>query len=197
MPDLTVVESHSVFLNGVAQRWWVLALRGVAALLFGVLALAAPGLTLVVLTLWFAAFMAADGMLALLAGFGALAHHRHGGAALLTEGLLGLLVAAILLIWPGLGIAGVVVLAALWALMTGAALLWAVAVLPMVAGRLLMGLAAVLSLLLGALLIAHPAAGAFALAVWLGVYALASGTVMLVLAARLRTAAARGKFHES
>lgn len=185
MPEISVIELHSPLLRGVAQRWWVLALRGVAALVFGVLALLAPAITLVVLTIWFAAFMAVDGVLATVAGIGALTHHRHG-AALIAEGVLSLVVAAIVLAWPGVGIAGFVLLAAIWALVTGAALLWAAIALPLPSGRFLMGAAAVLSLLLGILLIVHPVLGALTLAIWLGAYAIVSGVVMLLLAFRLR-----------
>ncbi|MEJ0048409.1 MAG: DUF308 domain-containing protein [Rhodospirillales bacterium] len=175
----------------MAQRWWVLALRGVAALVFGLLALMAPGMTLVVLTIWFAAFMAVDGVLATVTGIGAVAHHRHG-AALIAEGVLSLVVAAIVLAWPGVGIAGFVLLAAIWAIVTGAALLWGAVALPLPTGRFLMGAAALLSLLLGVLLIVHPVAGAVLLAVWLGAYATVSGVVMLALALRLRSAARAG-----
>jgi uncharacterized membrane protein HdeD (DUF308 family) len=187
VPEVSVIEFNSALLQGVAQRWWVLALRGVAALVFGVLALMAPGITLLVLTIWFAAFMAVDGVLATVAGIGALTHHRHG-AALIAEGVLSLVVAAIVLAWPGVGIAGFVLLAAIWAIVTGAALLWAAIALPLPTGRVLMGAAAVLSLLLGILLIAQPVAGALTLAIWLGAYAIVSGVMMLGLAFRLRPA---------
>jgi uncharacterized membrane protein HdeD (DUF308 family) len=168
-------------------RWWAVALRGLCAIIFGALALLAPGITLLVLTIWFAAFMAVDGALALIAGIGAAMHHKHG-LALIAEGLLGLIAAAIVLAWPGVGIAGFVLLAAFWAVMTGAALLWGAVALPLRAGRFLMGSAAILSVLLGVLLVAHPIAAAVALAWWLGAYALVSGVLLLALAVRLRSA---------
>ncbi len=185
------MDSDIVFIRGIAQRWWVIALRGAAAVLFGLLALVAPGLTLVVLTVWIAAFMAVDGALATVAGISALSHHRHG-AALLAEGLLGLLIALLVMVWPVAGIATVVLLIGVWALLTGVALLWAAAALPMRAGRFLMAAAAILSLVLGVLLFAHPVAGALVLAWWLGAYAIVSGAVMLSLAFSLRRAAGRG-----
>jgi len=187
MPEISMIATNPALLRGMAQRWWVLALRGVAALVFGVFALSAPVITLLVLTIWFAAFMAVDGVLATAAGITAVTHHRHG-AALIAEGVLSLVVAAIVLAWPGAGIAAFVLLAAVWALVTGAALLWASVALPLPSGRFLMGAAAVLSLLLGVLLIVHPVAGAVTLAIWLGAYAVVSGVVMLGLAFRLRPA---------
>jgi uncharacterized membrane protein HdeD (DUF308 family) len=171
--------------------WGLIALRGVCAIVFGVLTLLSPGITLVVLTLWFAAFMIVDGALALITGIRALSHHRHG-LALVLEGLCGLAVAAIVLAWPSAGIAAFVLLAAFWAILTGAALLWGAVLLPFPAGGFFIGLAAIVSLVLGVLLIAHPIAGAVVLAIWLGAYALVSGVLMLGSALRLRAAAAGG-----
>ena len=62
------MQLDAVFVRGIASRWWVVALRGLAAILFGILAFLAPGLPPVVLTVWVAAFMAVDGALAVLAG---------------------------------------------------------------------------------------------------------------------------------
>ena len=150
----------------------------------------APGITLLVLAIWFAAFMAVDGVLATVVGIGAVTHHRHG-VTMIAEGALSLIVAGIVLAWPGVGIAGFVLLAAMWAIVTGAALLWAAVALP--TGRFLMGAAAILSLLLGILLIVHPVAVALTLAIWLGAYALVSGVVMLGLPFRLRHDIVKGK----
>jgi uncharacterized membrane protein HdeD (DUF308 family) len=185
------MDHDIVFIRGIAVRWWVVALRGAAAILFGILAFLAPGLTLVVLTVWLAAFMAVDGALAVISGISALRHHKHG-AALLAEGALGLLIALLVLVWPIAGIATVVYLVAAWAALTGAALLWAAAALPMRSGRLLMAAAAGLSVVLAILLFAHPVAGAVVLAWWLGAYALVSGVLMLGLAFSLRQAVPRG-----
>jgi uncharacterized membrane protein HdeD (DUF308 family) len=179
------MDLELVFQRGIAQRWWIIALRGVAYLLFGVAALLAPGLTLVLLTVWLAAFMAVDGALAALAGFSALRHHKQG-AALLAEGVLGLVIALLIMIWPVAGIATVVLFVAVWALITGGALLYAAIALPMRAGRFLMAATAILSLALGVVLFAHPVAGALVLAWWLGAYALISGILLLSLAFSLR-----------
>jgi uncharacterized membrane protein HdeD (DUF308 family) len=124
-------------------------------------------------------------VLAVGAGANAMAHHRHG-AALLAEGVLGLVIAAILLVLPVAGIATAVYLVAAWAILTGSALLWAAIAMPAFAGRAFMLFAALLSLLWGILIAIWPIAGALALAWWLGAYAIASGALLLTLAARLR-----------
>jgi uncharacterized membrane protein HdeD (DUF308 family) len=178
-------ETRIVAFTILSERWWLLALRGIAAIIFGALAILMPGITIVVLTIWFAAFMAVDGILALIAGISALAHHRHS-AALIAEGVFGLAIAALLMVWPGAGFAAIVLLIAAWALATGAALLWAAIMLPLPAGRLLIGVSALLSIILGLLLFMHPLAGAVVLALWLGIYALMAGILMLASALSLR-----------
>ena len=62
-------------LEGLARHWWVMAVRGAAALLFGIVALIWPQITLTVLVLLFGAYALVDGVLALVTAFsrGALA----------------------------------------------------------------------------------------------------------------------------
>src|SRR6267142_573950 len=81
------------------RHWWVVALRGLAALIFGILAFAWPGVTLGVLILLFGSFAIVNGLLAL---FGAL---RTGGKhmwALVIEGVCGVLAGIATFVWPGL-----------------------------------------------------------------------------------------------
>jgi uncharacterized membrane protein HdeD (DUF308 family) len=59
-----------------ARHWWAFALRGVVAILFGVLAFALPGVTLTVLVLFWGAFALVDGVLALVAAFRTDHDHR-------------------------------------------------------------------------------------------------------------------------
>ena len=58
---------HRPMLHALAKSWWVLLLRGIAAIIFGVLAFAWPGLTLVTLVLLYGAFALVDGVLSLVA----------------------------------------------------------------------------------------------------------------------------------
>jgi uncharacterized membrane protein HdeD (DUF308 family) len=56
-------------LHALARRWWLLLLRGIAAIAFGILAFTWPGLTLVTLVVLYGAFAIADGVIALAAAF--------------------------------------------------------------------------------------------------------------------------------
>ncbi len=176
---------HAYFtLDDPKGRWRIIALRGLSAMVFGLLTLLSPRITAFVLTIWFAAYMALDGILALSCGCDEMMHHRHG-TALLLEGVAGLAVAAIVLTWPGLGLASFVLLAACWAILTGAALLWGAIFVPFPGGKASLAGAAVLSVLLGACLLAYP----LTLVLWLGGYLLVSGSFMLAAALKLRSVA--------
>jgi uncharacterized membrane protein HdeD (DUF308 family) len=63
-------------INLLAQNWWAIALRGVFAIVFGILAILLPGVTLASLVLLFAAYMLVDGVLAIVAGVRAVRQHR-------------------------------------------------------------------------------------------------------------------------
>src|SRR6185437_16564807 len=108
--------------NVLVQNWWALALRGVAAVIFGIIAFALPGVTLTVLVLFFAAYLLVDGVFALIAGLRAAEHHERWGA-LALEGVLDLVAGAFIVMWPGLTLVVFVYVAAFWALLSGIALL--------------------------------------------------------------------------
>jgi uncharacterized membrane protein HdeD (DUF308 family) len=178
-----LLKAELSHLSGLTERWGIIAIRGVCGIIFGLLTLLAPSITLLVLTIWFAAFMALDGVLALVCGLDEIAHHRHG-LALLAEGVVGIIAATAVLGFPAVGISGFIVLAATWSALTGLALLWGALLLPFPAGRVWLAVAAMTSLALSAYLAFHPVA----LVSGLGAYMVASGGAMLACAYRLRTA---------
>lgn len=171
-------------IENLLRNWWVLALRGVAALLFGILAFGWPGITLTVLVWIFAAYMLADGVFAILAGLRAA--QRHGRWwPLALEGVLDLLAGAVAFLWPGIALLTFIYIAAIWAILSGIALL-AAAVRLRAHGEGMLLFAGLLSLAWGIVVIFWPIAGELALAWWIGAYALLFGALMLVLALRLR-----------
>ena len=166
-------------------NWWALALRGVFAILFGVLAILWPGMTAVVLVLLFGAYALVDGVFALIAALRlARQHGRSGG--LLLEGILNLVIGIICFVWPGPALVALVYLIAIWAIVTGVALIAAGLALIRLAGEWLLILGGALSILLGIVLFVQPAAGVVALSWWLGIYALLFGIMLLSAAFRIR-----------
>ena len=166
-------------------NWWALALRGVAAILFAIIAFFWPEITAAVLILLFGVYALVDGIFALVAGWRAARHHGRS-TALLVEGVLNIVIAVIVFVWPGPALVALIYLIALWAIVTGVTLVAAGIALVRLSGELLLVVSGILSLLLGIVLLVHPALGVIALSWWLGAYALLFGIMLLSLAFRIR-----------
>ena len=169
----------------LARNWWAVALRGAVAILFGIVAFLLPEATLTSLVLLFAAYLLVDGVLGVAAGLRATSRRERWGT-LVLEGCVGILAGAVALLWPTLTVLAFVLLAAAWAVLSGALMVLAAFRLTGAHGRWLLGLGGLVSVAWGVLLFAAPAAGAVVLAWWLGAYALLFGVVLLALAFRLR-----------
>ena len=168
----------------LARNWWAVALRGVFAILFGLMALFLPGATLGSLVLLFAVYMLVDGVFAMVAGLRAAAHHARWGL-LILEGVVDLLAGAATLVLPGLTVLVAITVLGIWAVVSGALLIVAAFRLHAQHGRWLLALSGLVSLVWGVVLYLSPVAGALVLTWWLGGYALAFGVLLLVLAVRL------------
>lgn len=171
--------------NLLAQNWWAIALRGVFAIIFGIIALVMPGAALLAFVLLFAAYMLVDGVLAIIAGVRAAQRHERWGW-LIFEGILDLIAGGIAVIWPAITIVAFVFLMGAWAIVTGALLFGGSFRLNIPHGRWLIALAGAVSLIWGFLLIIWPLIGAVALTWWIAAYALFFGVALLVLGFRLR-----------
>jgi uncharacterized membrane protein HdeD (DUF308 family) len=169
----------------LARNWWAIALRGVFAIVFGLIAVLLPGVTLAALVLLFAAYMLVDGVFALVAGLRA-ANRRERWGWLAFEGIADLVAGAIAIVWPLATILAFVYLMAAWALVSGGLLLGATVRLRPTHGKWLMGLGGAVSVIWGILLILQPLIGALVLTWWMGAYALFFGGALLALAFRLR-----------
>ena len=169
----------------VVGNWWVLALRGVFAIVFGVLAIVWPGLTAVVLVLMFGAYALVDGIFALVAALRLAGQHGRSGG-LLLEGILNIVIAIICFVWPAAALVALVYLIAIWAIVSGVALMAAGLALVRFVGELLLLISGLLSIILGVILFIHPVVGVVALSWWLGIYALLFGIMMLSAAFRVR-----------
>jgi uncharacterized membrane protein HdeD (DUF308 family) len=170
----------------LAENWWVMALRGIFGILFGIIAVLMPGVTIATLVLLFAAYMVADGVCAIIAGVKAARQHGRWGA-LILEGVADLLAGTIAFFWPLITILAFVFLAGAWAVISGALLTWAAFRLHLDHGRWLMLLGGALSIIWGVLLFFWPITGALVMTLWLAGYALVFGIALLVLAFRLRS----------
>jgi uncharacterized membrane protein HdeD (DUF308 family) len=170
----------------VSLNWWALALRGIVAIIFGLIAFFVPGVTLYALALIFGAYALIDGIVSLIAAVRSARHGEHWWA-LLFEGIVGLGAGAAVLIWPLLSLVVLVYLIAAWAVITGIfEIAAAVRLRHHVAGEWLLAVVGILSVAFGVLLFAAPGPGAVVLAWWLGAYVFVFGILLLGLAFRLR-----------
>jgi uncharacterized membrane protein HdeD (DUF308 family) len=187
-------SAHDLALNlalTLSLNWWVLLLRGVAAILFGVLALAMPGISLTSLVLLFGAYCLADG---LMAAWTAIWHRRQreNGWLLLIGGMLGIAVGLVTIFQPVVTTLALLFYIAIWAVATGVVqLLTAIRLRQEIRNEWALVLAGIASLALGVLLMARPGPGALALLWLIASYAVVFGLLLVALALQVRGAARR------
>ena len=176
----------------ITLSWWALALRGVLAVIFGIVALRWPGLTIEVLVLFFGANALVDGVLALIAAFrGSATGARWWG--MLLQGILGIATGIIVLLMWGTPLIAFVVYAlviviAAWAIVIGIfEIVAAVRLRKEIQGEWLLALRGVLAIIFGVVLLMRPLVGALAVVWVIGVFSIALGLLGLVLAFRLRS----------
>ena len=173
-------------ISELSSNWWALALRGTLAILVAVLAFVRPGVTLGALVMLFGFYAFVDGVLAIMAAMrGVQTHDRWGW--MLIEGIAGVFAGFIAFFIPGVGALAIIWLVAAWAVVTGALEIGAaIRLRKLIHGEWMLLLAGVLSVILGVVIAMQPAVGAALLVTWIGVYALFSGIVTLLLAFRIR-----------
>lgn len=172
-------------LNRLTRDWWLVGLRGLAAVVFGILALVLPGMTLGALVLLFGVYSLSDGVFSLITAL----RRREEGQWLmpLLEGLAGIGIGLLTFIWPGITALVLLYLIAAWALVTGVTeIVAAVQLRKEIEGEWLLGLSGVASVLFGLAMVFWPGAGALALIWMIGAYAVVFGAMLVGLAWRLR-----------
>jgi uncharacterized membrane protein HdeD (DUF308 family) len=169
----------------LAQNWWAIALRGVFAILFGLIALFVPGATILSLVLFFSAYMLVDGVFGIVSAVRAARKGERWGL-LVLEGIADIAVGIIALLWPGLTAVAFVLLLAAWSIVSGGLMLGAAFRLSQAHGRWWLALGGLVSIIFGVLLVIAPVIGAVVLTWWLGAYALVFGALLLAAAFKLR-----------
>jgi uncharacterized membrane protein HdeD (DUF308 family) len=173
----------------LARHWWAVALRGAAAVIFGILALVATRSTLIVLIAFFGAYALIDGVIAVFLAFRGRENNRNWGW-LLAEGIAGILIGIITFRWPGVTAVVLLAFIAVWAIITGAMEIFeAIELRRVINNEWLLILSGVASVIFGLLLLLFPAAGALTLVWLIGIYAIIFGALLLGLSWRLRSIA--------
>jgi uncharacterized membrane protein HdeD (DUF308 family) len=171
----------------LTHNWWLLALRGLCAVLFGVLAFIWPGITLLSLVFLFGAYALINGILALVIAARAPKGYPRFGS-LIFEGILSVIAGIVAFIVPGITALALLSLIAAWAIVTGILeIVAAIRLRKVINNEWLLVLAGIASIAFGVLLVLQPRAGALALVWWIGSFALLFGVLLIALAFRMRS----------
>lgn len=173
-------------LQTMSRKWWLIALRGVSAVLFGILAFVWPQLTLGVLILLFAGYALIDGVMSIGASVGERKINDRWWVGLI-EGVLSITAAVLAIIWPGITAVVLLYLIAAWAIITGIfEIIAAVNLRKVIEGEWTLALAGVVSIILGLILFFNPGPGILALIWVIGIYAVLFGVLLIYLGFRVR-----------
>ena len=175
-----------MLLETLKRHWWVPVIRGVAAIVFGILAFVYPGLTVAILVLFFGAWVLVDGVFRVVGAIGGRATDPEWGWHLVI-GLLGIMIGFLTFHWPGMTALALVIYIAAWALMIGATeVALAIKLRREIKGEWFLILMGLLSILFAFMLLWNPIPGALALVWLIGAYAIAFGILGIIFGIRLR-----------
>ena len=172
-------------LHALANNWWLLLLRGLCAILFGVLTFAWPGVTLLTLVLLYGAYALIDGVIAMAAAV------RGGAPAprwwLAVVGLMGIAAGVVTLLLPGMTALLLLLFIAAWAIASGVMqIIGAIRLRKEIDNEWWLVAGGVLSVIFGLVLAVQPGTGALALLFVIGIYAIVHGVMLVSFSLRLR-----------
>lgn len=174
-------------LASIARNWWILLLRGICAVVFGILAFAWPGITLTALVFAFGIYAFADGVSAVGLGSAAGPDGRPWWQ-MIAVGIVSTIIGVATFVWPRMTALALLALIAVWAIVRGVVeITAAIRLRALLRDEWLLVLGGACSILFGLLVIARPAVGALAVLWIIGTYAIVFGSVMTALAFRLRS----------
>jgi uncharacterized membrane protein HdeD (DUF308 family) len=175
----------------LSTSWWVLLLRGLVAIAFGVLTWAQPGISLAALVLLFGVFTLADGVLGVWTAISGRKDNAHWWVLLLW-GLVSVAIGIVTFVAPGVTTMALLYYIAIWAIIIGVLqIIAAIRLRAEIKGEWLLGLAGLASVVFGVVLIVHPGAGVLTVLWLIALYAVLSGILLVFLALRMRSL--RGK----
>ena len=181
---MNVIEKHLVPM--LFRNWWVLLLRGLAAIVFGVLTWWMPGISLAVLVLLFGAYVLADGILAVWMAIASRSKNEQWWVMLLW-GLVGMGVGILTFLAPGVTALALLFYIAIWAIATGVLqIVAAIRLRKEIEGEWVLILAGLASVVFGLLLVVQPGAGALAVLWLIAAYAIVFGVLLVILALKAR-----------
>ncbi len=181
------MEVAVIDIDTLAHNWWVILVRGMLGVAFGLITLFSPGISLAALVLLFGAYAFVDGVFAMVSAIRRQDRSEPWWLFLL-EGVAGIGAGVMTFVWPGLTAIVLLYLIAAWALVTGAFELGAaIRLRKAISDEWLLVLSGIASVALGIVMMLFPGPGALALVLWIGAAAFVSGIMMIGLSFRLRS----------
>src|SRR5262245_13014753 len=180
-------EETSMFSNILSRYWWMTLLRGVISILFGLVVVTQPRISLVALTLTFGAYALVDGIANIVSALGG-RNENENWWVLLLAGLASVGAGILTFFNPGITALALLFYVAAWAIATG--LLEIVAAIRLrkeIQGEFWLILGGLLSVAFGVMLMARPGLGALSVLWLIGGYAIAFGIILIALAFRARS----------
>jgi len=172
-------------LEKFTQNWWMYAVRGLVAIIFGILAFTRPEQALQALVLVFGAFALVDGIFAIVAGIATHGYFERWWAVLL-EGVSGVVIGLLTFFWPSMTALVLLYFIAAWALITGIfEIVAAIQLRREITGEWMLILGGLLSIVFSVVLFVFPAAGAVSVIWMIGIYAVFFGISEMIFAFRL------------
>jgi uncharacterized membrane protein HdeD (DUF308 family) len=173
-------------LSSLSRNWWLIALRGTLAVIFGAAAFVWPGVTFEVLVLLFGAYAFVDGVIVLSFGLMAAGDGQRWWPPVLA-GVVGIATGVLTFAQPAAVALALVYVIGAWAIVTGVLeIVAAIRLRDVISNEWLMGLSGALSIVFGGIVLAQPNAGALALVFLFGFYAILAGISQISLGFRLR-----------
>jgi uncharacterized membrane protein HdeD (DUF308 family) len=173
--------------SAIRGVWWLVLIRGILAILFGLFALFAPRTALLALVFVFGAYAIIDGITAIIAGIRHRKEESHWGWHVF-QGVVSLIAGIVAFAWPGITVLAILFVIAFWSIVNGVAqIVESFTMRKMGAstwGWMLAG--GIVSVLFGIVLFAQPGAGLITLLWLVGIFSIIFGVIMVVWALRLR-----------
>ncbi len=176
---------RGALVGAMAENWWLILLRGIAAIIFGVLALAWPGVTIVTLVILFAVYALVDGVVSLIAAI-------RGGTMfprwwLALVGVAGVFAGLYAIVFPAAAALVLILIIGWWSVVRGVfEIVGAFSLRKEIDNEWMLILAGALSVLFGIAVVIFPTAGALALVWIIAFYAILFGAMLVGLSLRLK-----------
>jgi len=176
-----------MLLETLKRHWWVPVLRGIAAIIFGIMAFVYPGLTVAVLVLLFGAWVLVDGIFRVIGAIGHRSSDPDWGWQLVI-GILGIIIGFLTFHAPAITALALVIYIAAWALMIGATeIIAAIKLRHEIKGEWFLILMGIVSIIFAIMLLWNPLPGALALVWLIGSYAIVFGVLGIIFGFRLKS----------